>query len=98
MTYRMTPEEVLEKAVDVLHTYGWTQGSSGNHVDGYCAIGAVYQATDGDCSAASKALALLHQETGFAPGRLVHPVARWNDATGRTVEDVILAMKKAANQ
>lgn len=99
----MTPEQILEDAIDVLQTHGWIQGKSGSRHDGFCAIGAVYQAvaqdvhgnvSDKDATAALVALGLL--DIPHTSGRLKHPIAVWNDAPDRTAEDVILAMKKAA--
>jgi hypothetical protein len=83
----MTPSEILLKAADLLAERGWTQGVLEDYEGRMCAAGAVYNVT---CNS-SAALELLQAHIGFSDN-----IAAWNDAPGRTAEDVILAMKRAA--
>lgn len=41
----VTPTELLEDAVDILETDGWVRGQFWQHGKGYCAVGALQEAT-----------------------------------------------------
>jgi hypothetical protein len=97
--------EILAKAADLIEERGWATGWYVNDCGGLCARGAVYAAggyepeprhsngnwfngliSDRDVM---KAEAFLDQFVGgHAPN--------WNDATGRTPEQIIFGLRRAA--
>lgn len=95
-------EEVLRKAADRLETGGWCQHTSVDREGRYCAAAAIDYATGYDpvdgydnrmvaTGLYDAAMALLAEHVGD-PGGIVS----WNDAPGRTAEQVIHAMREAA--
>jgi hypothetical protein len=98
--------EVLRKAADEIRRRGWNQGDYGSSVDEYstcavCAMGAVRAALSpiGDAWGGRRtrerllaercAIALVEDAAGsLLPG--------WNDAEGRTVDEVLDAFSRAA--
>lgn len=88
----MKSSEVLEKAHDFLDNNGWMQFAS--HSNGsYCAIGAIVKGTgvlkDG-LEPIGVVFSYLYKVTG------VHGIIEWNDAPGRTKEEVLDALMAAA--
>lgn len=93
----MTTVEILRKAKAELQRRGWRQGAFGHLGSGpMCMVGA-YLAVKGDydCDhrgyAEAPAYVLLAKATGSAP----YSVSGWNDATGRTVDEVYAAFDRA---
>lgn len=90
----MTPAQVLNDAATYLETHGWRQHDVGEHGSPCCVLGAIAEAAgQGDTSnmhylAASRA---LHEVVGGNTS-----VIAWNDAPGRTVEEVTAALRSAA--
>lgn len=98
---------VFEKAIDVLRTRGWFQGDyvapDGGAV---CAVGALGVALTRDADHfggySTRADDLLARFVDvldldqYDSSDLVAVIAEWNDASGRSEEDVILALKGAA--
>lgn len=85
--------ETLRCAADLLVAHGWIQGDYGGDSCGYCMSGALSAALrrpssddswDANCTALD---AVIEDYRGF-----VH----WNDAPGRTVDEVIGALLEAA--
>ena len=90
-----TTAEILREAAEYIGEHGWIQGQLSN--------------PDGKRAAKSDAVAdtydaiealwnYLELPSVEQLGSGLHPVARWNDAPGRSAEDVILAMKCAAKE
>lgn len=75
----------------MLHIHGWRQGDYGNAECGFCSIGAISES------------ALVHDpRDGYYAARGAFcgaigtgSVARWNDAPGRTFEEVEAAFLRA---
>jgi len=77
----MTTFEILQRAKQELLTRGWCQGVMQNERGEVCAMGAVFL-TDPDQDRCYEALNVF--------GNIVHtPVPFWNDAPGRTPEQVL---------
>ncbi len=88
----LAPEKrILLKAADILREYGWCQDAI-EHPDGRrCALGAI--------AMAARVLGLkeyFHAERAMEKMLPNETVPSWNDAPGRTAEEVIEAMEKAA--
>lgn len=95
--------DVLDRAVDVLETHGWTQGSVMKVIDGkprFCAVGAVRVATGfiglngltRDVSAMCLSAEVEDTLMGYVNGL----VPAWNDHVLRDKFEVIDAMKSLA--
>ena len=90
---------ILEKAADLVGK-GWTQHSAWrdhfNHGYGYipnnvksrCMVGAIYE-VEGQTMEAGRAYRVLHD-------RFTIPPEEWNDHPHRTQDDVVRALRKAA--
>jgi len=93
----MSASALLASAADALTRFGWVQGMMGTVHTGFCLLGAVdyaYQSrpwhvgcSSGTFMAARDALSVLVWPLGA-----VH----WNDAPGRTEEEVICLVRRAA--
>jgi len=101
----MTPEEILHEAADIIRRDGWHQGSldDGDKEHGaVCAVGAIDRAWSGNSQAMVEGNP-VHYPVARRPaierlmGAIGHQfIGTWNDAASRTVEDVLLALKQAA--
>ena len=80
----------LRAAAEVLRRDGWAQGGLAG--DGYCAIEAVWQVAGYWGKRPMEAVESLR---GYVPrpGSII----QWNDAPGRTVDEVIAALEAAAD-
>lgn len=94
-----TPQDALREAARILMRDGWTQGTISDKRGRRCRLGAV-------CKAAESLRASTYVFTGaedlfgrwlFAEYGTAETV-KWNDAPERTAEDVILALKRAAEE
>lgn len=101
----MTPSEILLKAADLIEQKGWTQGAyarsgefevSSLHREAtcYCTIGAIICAT-------GEARMLGRGVVDGTKARLFamigdHDIVSWNDTPGRTKEEVVEALRRAA--
>jgi hypothetical protein len=85
-------QQLLLRAAEVIERDGWIQGHAFQH-DGVCMVGAIARAGRGQQWPAGtqyqKMLTALFPSTG---GNMV----RWNDTPGRTKQQVIDALRKAA--
>lgn len=92
----MTAAEVLTAAGQSLSSPGsWRQGKFGYAEDGSCcALTALYGVAGSAC-AAWPAIKAMGDMLGFE-GDLVNALTEWNDAEGRTREEVVAMMLKAA--
>jgi hypothetical protein len=96
-----TAADVLRDAAEYIGEHGWIQGDLEDDATGsVCAIGAINRVQDngwhdhGALEALRAYLRLPPQVRDF----ILHPVAVWNDEKERTAEDVILAMKRTAEE
>jgi hypothetical protein len=98
----MTPAEILDGAIDVIHERGWCQGALDMPDGRVCLMGACYQVTDNaltSCNIDSAFLAIidvLHERYGLSGGwSSVHPVAFYNDAHLSDADEAIEVLKLA---
>ena len=86
--------EVLEGAREVLLKYGWFQGGFGTERIGFCLLGALRYSVTGNVSASAQP-----PETGLAvravKNKLSGAVHEWNDAYGRSFEQVLDVLARA---
>src|ERR1044072_8151690 len=86
--------EILIGAADLIERYGWTGGTFGNYVDGFCTMGAIF-AVAGRFTYAHKWVSkVLWPGNTFAHSGV--RIAKWNDAMYMSVRDrrFILTRKK----
>lgn len=104
-TKEIMAAEVLERAIEVLNTRGWTQFRTVDHLGRVCAEGAVRIAVWGDTltndfppigEAIDKARLAMLAASAVVPNRTGGIVA-YNDAEAKTKEDVQAVMRYAAN-
>lgn len=86
----MRTRDVLRKAARLIEKYGLAKGRHGSKREGFCAIGAVDAATP-DGLGYSAAMTRLYRHLGHGVG-----IAEWNDTPGRTKEEVLQALRRAA--
>ena len=84
--------KVLLRARDILLERGWVQGVSGAPGGPRCVGGAMSEASDS--GHAVETFTRFVTSVGIRLGG----VAPWNDAPGRTREEVVLALERAAYQ
>jgi hypothetical protein len=89
---RPTVRDVLHRAADLLEEFGWCQGRAGSKADGaMCAGGAVIEA-----------VADFRNGPNFWTtwSRFCEKYrgTSWNDAPGRTKEEVVTALREAAER
>jgi hypothetical protein len=106
--------DTLLKAADVIHEYGWRQGTYGDET-GVCAVGAMRvairnfpvvaygQLTQHERrvhDAATDALYdVIKPEAEFLPGYTgANAITIWNDRAARDADDVVHALKRAAEE
>ena len=88
--------KLLRGAAKDLETFGWIQGAAGNEERGFCAIGGIYHAQK-DTGAKFDDRLLAYQAVKAVTGQDSSAnITRWNDAPGRTKQEVVSAMRKAA--
>lgn len=80
----------LRAAAEVLERDGWTQDESISDSGQHCAIGAIVEAVDKDMSRENPAYYTFRDYLGQS-------VSRWNDRKGRTADEVIDALRAAAD-
>ncbi len=94
-----TAEWVLREAAETLELVGWCQGILTNDRGQYCAAGAIrravnegnYQNEGAAVTACVSAVETLEAEVG-------QTIVDWNDTPGRTSDEVIAAMRYAAER
>lgn len=96
---------VLREAAEYIGEHGWIQGDVEDEATGsVCALGAINAVLPiawedfGALDAMTAYLGLVHPLRTEVVGFTMHPVAKWNDAKERTAEDVVLAMKRTAEE
>jgi hypothetical protein len=96
----------LRQTADYLRTHGWTQRRVHNVFTGACClVGAVFEATGGSRAARLRVLlplAIYAADTGMITARALAALppglalGDWNDVPGRTVDQVIGLLERAA--
>lgn len=102
--------DILRAAAEYMSEHGWTQGRLQNESGQVCAMGAInavlhqrvsgcsHVEIDKRLSFESIAVAMMQNHLGIKmDGSIVNSIPSWNDAADRTAEDVILALKCAAD-
>jgi hypothetical protein len=88
----VTPSEILLKAAEHLERHGWRQGDYGTLNEPCCAHGAMFAVTDFHADESAR----IEAKRMFS--RFINaPSIDWNDAPGRTANEVIAALRGAAN-
>lgn len=99
-------KRVLVSAINVLNIRGWTQGTYTNAVGEVCLLGALNQVCYGDADGTTEdrhpADHLKYETLKFVES-LIYKTASWatsavtwNDRAGRTKEEVVALLEKAA--
>ena len=85
-------QRLLLDAADLLEKYGWCQGSYHNRQHQFCMVGAVWAAAKTEVlnTAVKEASNHLIEITG-------PDITGWNDRPERTREEIIAALRKAAD-
>lgn len=99
----MSPQDVLRQAADLIERTGWCQGVYARDARGvitdfisdaaveFCALGAIFHCEpEGYAADVSAPEQLLVNRIG------TRTVGEWNDAPGRTKDEVIATLRKAA--
>ncbi len=79
--------KVLERARQLLIDKGWCQGKYKNFDGQYCSLGAI--------NAVTKSNKLQEEARKILKGVLPIQISNWNDAPGRTKQQVLGAFKRA---
>lgn len=90
--------KALQQAAKLIEEKGWIQGSYGDHVHGFCSIGALGTVTDHETYyPATQVLAGAVPEE-FCPQLKpsIQRIIEWNDTPGRTRSEVVQLFRKAA--
>lgn len=86
-----TAADVLNAAADLIEENGWCQGWSEDSLGRHCTLGAVAAVGKPEpAEVITNAVEHLRRATG------VVGVASWNDEDGRTKEEVVETLRKAA--
>lgn len=99
---------LVRKAADVLQDRTWVQGEFGDADKGMCAVTSIHFTATGDSKNAARGdhqpklvkdtlvtFAIWLNEAGF----IVTPsIPAWNDASGRTKDEVLQVMRKFADE
>lgn len=96
----MNTSEVLNAAADLIERDGWCQQRFHDTLGGWCASGAclkVSGAWDGEIEDDDTIFDASDEALDVLEKRLQSYVPTWNDASGRTAEEVIQALRDAAN-
>ena len=75
------------KPSDILTIYGWIQGRYGGQDEGYCLMGAIQAAYKSE----HRRQKIYHKLHEYIDG----PLWTWNDATRRTLKQVLAVLRKA---
>lgn len=88
----MEINEFADFVADTIDEYGWTQFRDGTPETGFCVIGAalhVQKVQDINC---------IPFVRNFRTWMGIRGVSMWNDAPGRTQEEVVLNIRKFADE
>jgi hypothetical protein len=89
---------IMRDAAAAIRTYGWLQGNIGNSAEGFCILGAIsYVHQDGNIIHRCAVLDALRNKVQTYLGRPeTIPLSVWNDAPGRTANDVLMLLDGCA--
>ena len=89
---------ILNRAAELIEKDGWIQGNWREH-GARCAGQAIYDALPYrmDFSASDSAWVAMRRQIGKQRGDTMFEIAHWNDAPGRTKDEVIATLKRAAS-
>ena len=93
-----TPAGLLREAANLIEAHGWLQGGYGSKHIGLCAVGAIRCAAGAlgpDHPAFLNAIDALTWATGLPR---TYNIPDWNDAASRTKDEVVDALRRAAEQ
>lgn len=85
---------VLRHATALIDKCGWQTGNEGNPVEGFCIIGAIGFAAQGNKALAVQAIEYVARVVGI-PGGDANGVPSWNDKHASRKEVVLEAMNRA---
>lgn len=88
-------------AASLIEEYGWVQGRFGSKQIGFCLIGAIREAVNGGYRWDENRYEPIVNATTkrrLSDGRSADGGAIWNDASGRTKEEVIAKLHEVASQ
>ena len=85
----MDTKEVRERAAQLIEECGWSQGCYVSDAGGYCISGALGRASNADRLSGLGTPAYREIERELD----VHLLDHWNDEPGRTVEEVLAALR-----
>lgn len=102
---------ILRDGLQLIRAYGWVQGVSGSYREGFCALGAIYEAAE-DVPLSEKYAALGEARDALAHavdlwyevpenpgGRLKkHPVAEYNDHFAQSAADIEVIFVEALHR
>lgn len=84
-------QKMLLDAADCIEKHGWVQGQIGHPQVGFCLSGAIIEVShDRDMQKAADA---VKAHLRCPPSDHFGPVVKWNDAPGRTKEEVVAALR-----
>jgi hypothetical protein len=93
--------KILLDAADYIGLHGWCQGTVENAFRQVCAMGAINRASYLRCSVSCGATTTAQRKLAkylecFVSSDNANDIADWNDAPGRTKEEVMAALRGAA--
>jgi hypothetical protein len=93
---KSTVKDTLNRAADLIEKYGHIKGQLGDRKMGMCANGAIFAAVGGSSEIWNDATNALGKHLGLS-GYVRYDIPAWNNAPERTKEEVITAMRDAAD-
>jgi hypothetical protein len=84
-------QQFLSDMADLIETNGWCQGNLKNRQGNFCIVGAHLELSWRRRAVSNQAFAALKR-------RLGDNISLWNDAPGRTKEEVIELIRRAARE
>jgi hypothetical protein len=85
--------QILLDAADLIEEKGWIQGTFYKRGEGYCIFGALTKVASKHDNSQSHLRAAQHQLQRHKSRR---SIMRWNDADGRSKEEVLTALRTVA--
>ena len=83
-------QQTLLDAADLIEKKGWIQGANWRPGRGFCVFGAIDRVAKNDGPAFNDAVKRVYS---LIEG---HGIAKWNDEPGRTKEEVLAMLRRAA--
>lgn len=88
----MKTADVLRAAMACIIEHGWAQGDDVYHTEAHCIVTALAWASEDDVKAEEAARCAMVRATGEGETYHLH---EWNDALGRTEDEVLDAFDRA---